>query len=190
MRRSPVDRFLLRSLAPGAFEPLELGPAEWESLWVKARTHCVTPYLYERWRRSGALARIPPAEAERFATARWLNLERNRRLAVELGEITAALEAGGIPALAVKGLELAERYYGDLGLRVLYDLDLLIRPADRARSLELLAALGYVPFAGSAARAGADLLWRPKEYLWDAERVLDPERPCLLDLQTRLWEPR
>ncbi|PYV17999.1 MAG: hypothetical protein DMG07_04750, partial [Acidobacteria bacterium] len=190
MPRPAIDRLLLESLAPAGPEAVDLEPADWETLWVKARTHCLTPYLDERWRRSGIMARVPAGVAERFASARRMNLERNRRLAAQLAEAAAALEAGGVPALAVKGLDLAERCYGDLGLRVLYDLDLVIRPGDRRRALELLGALGYVAFEGSGARPGADVVWRPKEYAWDAERIFDPERPCLLDLQTRLWEPR
>jgi hypothetical protein len=186
LSRTATDRFLLRSLHDRELHLESLEPTEWEALWVKARTHCLTPYLEERWRRAGILERIPESVAQRFTAARRLNLERNRRLAAHLGEAAATLESAGVPALAVKGLHLAKRCYGDLGLRVLYDLDLVIRPADRVRALQALSGLGYVPFDGRSDQ-GADLLWRPREYRWDAEGVFDPERPVLIDLQTRLW---
>jgi len=183
-----TDRFLLRSLRDPEPRLESFDPTEWEALWVKARTHCLTPYLEERWRRSGILERMPPAVAQRFTAARRMNLERNRRLAAHLGVAAAALESAGVPALVVKGLHLAERCYGDLGLRVLYDLDLVIRPEDRARALQTLSGLGYVPFDGLAGPS-ADLLWSPRDYRWDAEGVFDPERPVLIDLQTQLWPP-
>jgi hypothetical protein len=54
-------------------------------------------------------------------------------------------QSSNIPVLPFKGPLLAIRAYGDLSLRRFGDLDILIRPADVARSIELLKSSGYSP---------------------------------------------
>src|SRR5690349_18102423 len=55
---------------------------------------------------------------------------------------TSAARAG-IAVAPLKGSLLATGYYAEPGLRPMNDLDLLVRPADEPRMLELLAGLGY-----------------------------------------------
>jgi hypothetical protein len=54
------------------------------------------------------------------------------------------LEAAGIDASPYKGPVLAEAFYGDLGLRQFYDLDVLVRKEDVDRAREVLLASGFV----------------------------------------------
>ncbi len=184
---STAIRLLLDHLGPGSTVIPELDSQDWEMFWIAARDHCLAPYMYRRFANSGSLPLLPEAIAGRFAEASSQNAERNRRLMLILEELRRALLENGIPMLVSKGLPLAQAYYGDLGLRVLYDLDFLIRPADRASALQVARALEYVPFF--AADREQRLLWRPREYLWDAEHVSDPNRPCFLEFHTRPWEP-
>jgi hypothetical protein len=67
------------------------------------------------------------------------------RKAAELHRLLAWLRDAGVTALAYKGPALAVEAYGDVGLRTLSDLDLLVAPADVPRALEVLAERGYVP---------------------------------------------
>jgi hypothetical protein len=185
-----IGEIIAEALAPGPASPPDLSTAEWESLWERARIHCLTPYLHERWRECGVIERIPPAIAERFAAARAQNTERNEGIALELAEICAALQKSGIRVLVLKGLSISQRYYRDAGLRVLYDLDLMIPEADGAAALRTMLSLGYTayPTGRRAPRDDLGLLWRPRDYDWDAERVFDPQRPIFVELHTRLWE--
>jgi hypothetical protein len=118
------------------------------------------------------------------------NTERNRRILLLLDEIGSALRERGIATLVSKGLPLAHDYYGDLGLRVMYDLDLHIKPEDTAGAFDVLRRIGYAPFFPRHGYRPGRPLWRPREYAWDAERVFDPDRPVLVELHTRPWEPR
>src|SRR5262245_38253701 len=86
-----------------------------EPLWTSARTHSLTPYLHQRWLKSGLLEHLPSDVADRFAHARSQNTERNRRLLLELRDLYGWLHSQDIPALVLKGLPLAQEYYGDLG---------------------------------------------------------------------------
>src|SRR5437867_10935915 len=90
------------ALAPGPARAPDLSTVEWESLWERARIHCLTPHLHERWQECGVIERIPPAISERFAAARALNTERNGGIALELAEICAAFQRIGIRVLVLK----------------------------------------------------------------------------------------
>jgi hypothetical protein len=57
--------------------------------------------------------------------------------------ILAALEDAGVPAAPLKGPLLAERIYGDSGVRASSDIDVLVAPEDLERAVEAARALGY-----------------------------------------------
>jgi hypothetical protein len=68
-------------------------------------------------------------------------------------ELASLFEVDGIRVLPLKGVTLAKRVYGDLGMRQSNDIDLLVDPADLGRAIELLEPEGWVVRAGSV-RAG------------------------------------
>ena len=185
---SMINRFLVESLGPAAWPRTRLDPTQWEVLWRAARDHCISPYLHECWIDSGFIANVPRAVADRFSRATSDNRERNRRLTLALDELCTALEGANIPVLVSKGLPVAHAYYGGLGLRVLYDLDLLVKPQDEERARKVAETLGYIPFFKDHRKQ--QLLWRPRAYAWDDEHVFDPNRPCMVELHTSPWQRR
>jgi len=96
-----------------------------------------------------------PAVMARIRAQYGYNSVRNLTHARELIRLLGALSDGGVEALAYKGPTLAAHAYGDLALRQFGDLDLLVRPRDAARTVELLADQGYrgAPWPGGAAGA-------------------------------------
>src|SRR5207247_10928636 len=135
------------------------------ALWRYARTHGLTPYLHQRWQEAGVLARLPPDVARTYAQARALNEERNIRILRELEEICGSLQEQGITPQVLKGLPLSQTSYGDPSLRLLYDVDLLIREPDGPRALRRLRQMGHEPFAALSRARVESLGWlcRPKQ---------------------------
>jgi hypothetical protein len=187
--RSRVNLALVQSLGPGASPTLDFDPSVWEAFWISARDHCLVPYLHKHWLESGDMQTLPPSIAGRFSAGRLDNTERNRRMLLLLDELVSALREHGIATLVSKGLPLAQAYYGDLGLRVLYDLDLVIKAEEIEQAFAVLRGLGYKPFFPRRGNEPGRPLWRPRKYSWDAERVFDPDRPAMVELHTRPWEP-
>ena len=66
----------------------------------------------------------------------------NRGRFEELCGVLDALAGRGIEAIPFKGPVLAIRAYGDLGLRVFRDLDILVHDCDFAETIETLRRLG------------------------------------------------
>lgn len=69
--------------------------------------------------------------------------QRNMLMSAELIRIMKLLEGNGIEALAFKGPVLAQMAYGDITLRQYGDLDILIRPDDLYKGVEILEQNGY-----------------------------------------------
>ncbi len=73
-----------------------------------------------------------------------LNGERNRRIAGQLQEILAALNAAGIEPVLLKGVAyLAADLYRDPAARVIGDIDLLVLDDQLAAAVAALKAIGY-----------------------------------------------
>lgn len=134
---------------------------EWQAVAELARQHGVTPLLYHHLKRLGLVVgeRSEMPSARHFAnSAAWLitnteelkqafleNAARNMRLYQELGKLLRRLWEQDIAVIALKGAHLAEAVYDNIGLRIMGDVDLLVRKDDLLRVEQELLAQGYKP---------------------------------------------
>ncbi len=149
----------LPPLTPEAWEllllagRLDLAPGDATRLAALARTALPWANLLAWGERLGALPLLhhhlaaqpeaAPAEVlTRLEAAYRKTSLRNLRSFALLREILAKAEAAGVPVLCLKGSVLAPDLYGDLGLRPMGDLDLLVRPADAPGLEAILAGMG------------------------------------------------
>lgn len=114
----------------------------WHQLIQLAQKHRVTPLLYQTLS-SISSDRVPENILSYLkyhfqATARH-NLFRTH----ELIRLTRLLEAQKLLVIPFKGPTLAAMAYGNLGLRIFGDLDLLVHQRDLTKIKELLLAQGY-----------------------------------------------
>jgi hypothetical protein len=97
---------------------------------------------------SRAIALAPGSLGDSFANAvaETLATSRARSLALEAFGIRVVeyLEAAGIPALPLKGPFLAKRLYGDGGMRLVNDIDILVALEHTRKAAALIAEMGYV----------------------------------------------
>ena len=97
------------------------------------------PLLYVNLRRLGV--RDPVVDAFKAAyRATWVRNEKSVR---HLAGVLASLRDAGVETLLLKGGALALQYYGDLGLRPMGDLDVLVRPACAGEGIAALERLGW-----------------------------------------------
>lgn len=128
--------------AEGALAQLNATGA-WGALLARAAHEGVTPLLHR------ALAPyrsdVPPAAQAQLLAARVETAAANRALLDVLARVLRALERQGVAALALKGLALGAALYGDVALRPVGDLDLLVRAEQVGAAQDALGTLGYVP---------------------------------------------
>ena len=111
---------------------------DWQSVLDIALEHRVLPRV---WRNAAALIPQPHAQrmhehALRITQTALQNIQRTI-------EVVQLFERNGITAIVLKGPLLAQRLYGDLGLRMCSDVDLLVRSEDLLRAARFLSANGY-----------------------------------------------
>jgi len=91
-------------------------------------------------------ADLPPALTTIWRETYDRNLAYNRELLETLVALLAAgNETGDAPFAVFKGPVTAVRVWGDLGLRVMRDLDILCREEDLPHLIDAAARLGYSP---------------------------------------------
>lgn len=72
-------------------------------------------------------------------------LYRNLRIYNELSKVLKAFTDAGIDVIVLKGAVLAETVYKNVGLRVIGDVDMLVKKDDLSIAKKELALLGYNP---------------------------------------------
>jgi hypothetical protein len=87
---------------------------------------------------------VPPPVRAAFEAARRINAARNALVARALGRVLEGLGRAGVPVIPLKGVALSESLYGDAGLRVSADLDVLVPRDCVPRAWTVLGELGYV----------------------------------------------
>ncbi|MGH7880829.1 MAG: nucleotidyltransferase domain-containing protein, partial [Candidatus Binataceae bacterium] len=143
--RSRELSFLLGCCAPNpARASLELPGVDFDWSWLEAaaRWHGVIPLVARQ------LARLDGSSnpiRQRIMTHATANALRNQYLASRLIDLMREFSQSAIAALAIKGPMLAQIAYGDAGLRMFADLDVLVHQADVPRAARLLGELGFSP---------------------------------------------
>ena len=118
----------------------------WQRLVAEARRQRVTGMVQHRLQARGFAGRAPAAiaaaldEAARHAAKATLILHR------ELALVLARAASANVSVLALKGAHLASTVYGNLALREMSDLDLLVPTGQLDAAAALVQALGYTPY--------------------------------------------
>src|SRR5262245_13522021 len=115
---------------------------DWQVLLKLAWQHGVRPLLF-RSLQSACWDAVPAEvrlELERFNR---INLQKNLLFTGGLLRVLTEFKKTAIPIAAFKGPVLAEAIYGDLSLREISDVDVVVREIDVHRAEDVLATLGY-----------------------------------------------
>jgi Uncharacterised nucleotidyltransferase len=116
----------------------------WEVLLESAGRHGISPLLY--WHLREQISQMAPSAPMQLLRARFeKNAYRNLFLTGELLKVLDALTDANIRVFAYKGPVEAALSYGNLALREMSDLDLLIGPATFPTARKLLLGLGFRP---------------------------------------------
>ena len=150
MDRFRTDDLLLHCLrtAPdeagdGALDTLS--PFDWEGLIEASARYGVAPLLYHRLRTRCLGTPVPASVVARLRHLYLHSAGRNVRLYHEFGKALRLLRHARIPVIVLKGAYLAERVYGNIALRPMGDLDILVHKDDLVRVEESLLGIGYAP---------------------------------------------
>lgn len=114
---------------------------DWDRLLALADYHAISPLLARHLQEHASL--VPERVFRQLQAECHPSATGNLALAGELLRLLDGCEQQGLQVVPFKGPMLALYAYGDLGLRVFFDLDLLVRPGDYQRIRAFLLARGY-----------------------------------------------
>ena len=148
----PAVARLLRLLAFGAPpEPAAIAQwpdEEWRAILEAAGRQELSPLLHRRLVDTALPA--PEATLARLRRHYLRVAADNTRRFAALEEALLALHGADVRVILLKGAHLAPLVYGNIALRPMVDVDLLVRDHDADKALGALSALGYAPLAGGA----------------------------------------
>ncbi len=123
------------------------GDVNWDQLLHQARQHNIAPLVYATLRDESAT--LPPWVSKALRSSYYQAARRNALLYDELTAIVRAFDEAEIPVILLKGAALAQGTYGNVALRPMGDLDLLVRSDMMAQAEALLSLRGYLVLDGS-----------------------------------------
>jgi hypothetical protein len=137
-----VRRILLSCLNAnaGSGDIKPLSDADWQELLSMAKRFGVSPLVY---RQARTLPDIPSHVTEQVRRAYIGNALRNTRMYLVLSEILTALNEKGVQTILLKGAHLAEIVYGDIGLRTMSDIDILVPKQQLNLTIQTLFQIGF-----------------------------------------------
>jgi hypothetical protein len=146
--RDPETAFAMLACAaglnPGLSDSLRrhAGSQDWGRVFRLAAGHCLWGLLF-RGLREHAWDLLPEQTAVQLRTEALRSRARNMQLVLETASVCRTLRSAGARHAAIKGPVLSKHAYGDSGLRVSWDIDLLVHSRDVGRSVAALEAEGY-----------------------------------------------
>jgi hypothetical protein len=118
-------------------------PETWPELLQEIRTFSLSSQVYHFIKQSGQSSRIPFAFYKELKAGAEKVMFHNMLVKRETLQVLQALEREGIPAIPLKGVVFADKYFGGWQVRGTSDIDLLIRPEDRERTVNCIRGLGF-----------------------------------------------
>ncbi|NEO86317.1 MAG: nucleotidyltransferase family protein [Spirulina sp. SIO3F2] len=115
---------------------------DWPVVIATAQTQGILPLVYQ-YLHQHAWSALPPTAQTQLTQAVHQQLQQTFRVVATLRQLLPIFEAAQIPVLPFKGPILAQSLYGNVALRRMRDLDLLVYPQDVLRVHELLWQQGY-----------------------------------------------
>ena len=134
-RRDPAQLDLARRIAGQSH-------VDWDGFVAQATECAVAPLLYDTLNDDTTI--LPPHVKEQLREAYYGSAVRNSLIHEVLEQTISTLNESGIPVILLKGSALAYAAYGNIALRPMGDIDLLVRTDMMSRMEELLAQQGYV----------------------------------------------
>ncbi len=122
----------------------ELSPADWESLVDWALRFKVGGLFYREIKSRNFPTEFIPVDVRNRLREAYRNFATmNTSLFFDVLKVLKSLADNQLPVIVLKGLSLAKNIYGDIALRPMADIDLLVKEEDLVRAGRILLTLGY-----------------------------------------------
>lgn len=120
----------------------------WHYILRNAHQNRITPFLYDNLLKFDREKRVPNWVTQELAQTYHYVGFQNLRFYEELKNILLYFKNLGIDVVVLKGAALAEIMWGNVALRQMEDIDLLVGEHDLERVDQMFSELGYISYEG------------------------------------------
>jgi hypothetical protein len=128
---------------PDSGEARSWGEEDWGAVGAEARRFGLSPLLYHRIKLRESDIDIPSQIVGKLRRDYLHSAAVNVRRFQAITPALKALKAAGVPTIVLKGAYLAEGIYGNIALRPMSDVDLLVHREDLGKADAALATAGF-----------------------------------------------
>lgn len=121
----------------------KLTDSQWDEILVCSESEHLSPLLYNALCGTTSEVPIPFSVRENLKKAYMQSGARNAIIYHSLAKVLKNLKNERIPLVVLKGAHLAELIYGNIALRPMGDVDLLVRREDLPLAIKILIDMGY-----------------------------------------------
>jgi len=152
--QTSIGELLIRCLGMGDPPPTaseleheleQLTSSDWDGIIRGAILYNVAPLLYHRLKELSLDAVIPANAAQKLRQCYLNSALKNMRLYRDLSEVIKVFQSNDIPVIVLKGAHLAKVVYGNIAIRQMCDLDLLVQESDLPKVVKAMLEMGYSP---------------------------------------------
>lgn len=155
---------------------------KWDGLLNAAISDGLAPFVHKSLKDIPEKTSVPQKVRDQLANIYHGNVARNTYIRSELERILRVFNEKGIEVMLLKGAALAGTVYGDIGLRAMSDIDLLVRPECLDRAKEIMSDLAYVFDSGARAEE-----WY-KENHFHLPPFVQKEKPIIVEIHWNVAE--
>lgn len=127
--------------------------ADWDEIFELAKHHGLAPNLFHALKPHKEALEMPEEIFAELQRIYFTAAARNTRLYGELERLLQGFNREKIPVGLLKGVHLAEAVYGNIALRSMADIDLLVKESDLEQADKLLLAQGAHPHVKTRIKA-------------------------------------
>lgn len=173
----------------------KLSPADWESLADWALRFNVGGLFHREIKSRNFPTELIPVDVRNRLREAYRNFATmNTSLFFDALKVLKSLADNQLPVIALKGLSLAKNIYGDIALRPMSDMDLLVKEEDWVRAGRILLALGYKQYFPAWEESTLKIYYHLPPFTNKSGAVIElhwnivtPDSPIKVDLDG-LWE--
>ncbi|WPD24686.1 MAG: nucleotidyltransferase family protein [Candidatus Electrothrix scaldis] len=121
----------------------QLSKEDLDAVVHKANRHRVTSLLYQTLSTPHLEPIVPASITQALRSAYLETVWWNTSLYSELSKILKVLQDENIPVILLKGAHLAKIIYGNIALRPMSDIDIMVKKKDLRQSVNLLFQIGF-----------------------------------------------
>jgi len=118
-------------------------PIDWHNVIKVGEKQQILPFLYYNIKRLNLATLIPQDIFRIMANYYYSNLTKNTLLEMEIASLTAKAYRENITIIPFRGFSLMQDVYHNQGLRIMVDVDILIKENDFQKVKKILYQSGY-----------------------------------------------